>query len=83
VVGVLSEPDIHRFEASKRVAPEVVSVGEAMTPEPYEVAPETPLAEVVAAMADHGYGSVIVTEGDRPTGIFTTCDALRLLAQRS
>jgi CBS domain-containing protein len=80
LVGVLSERDVHRFEAGKHVAPEVVSVGEAMTPEPYTVSPGAALAEVATTMAERGYGSVVVMEGDRPIGIFTTRDALRLLA---
>ena len=83
LVGVLSDRDVHRFEARKRVAPEVLSVGEAMTPEPYTVGPATPLAGVARTMAEQGYGSVVVMEGDRPVGIFTLRDAARLLAELS
>ena len=39
LIGVLSERDLYRFESQKRVDPEVMSVGEAMTPEPYVAAP--------------------------------------------
>ena len=80
LVGVLSDRDVHRFEAGKRVAPEVVAVGEAMTPDPYTVTPEAPLAEVARTMAERAYGCVVVMAGTRPVGIFTTRDALRLLA---
>jgi acetoin utilization protein AcuB len=80
LVGVLSDRDLHRFEAGKRVAPEVVSVGEAMTPDPYAVPPEAPLAEVARVMAERGYGCAVVMAGATPIGIFTTRDALRLLA---
>ena len=80
VVGILSDRDLHRCAAEKRVAPAVVSVGEAMTRSPYGVPPDTPLREVARTMADEGFGCVVVLAGDRPVGIFTTRDALRLLS---
>lgn len=57
-----------------------MTVKEAMTPEPYTVHPDAPLREVVWAMARHKYGCVLVTQGAEIVGLFTTVDALRVLA---
>ena len=80
-IGVLSDADIFRVEAKKRVDPEVLSLAQAMSPEPYAVAPDAPLADVAEEMARLKIGSaVVVMEGARPIGIFTTVDALKALA---
>ena len=44
---------------------------------PITVAPATPVGEVVRLMAEHRIGCVVVTDGDRPLGIFSERDALR------
>lgn len=77
--GVLSERDIALVEAMEPLDPERVTVEEAMTPEPYAVQPTTPLRDVVRTMAERKYGSAVIVEYDRPVGVFTTIDALRLL----
>jgi len=50
---------------------------------PVSVTPETPLREVVAAMAEQKIGSVVVVEPEsqRPLGIFTLRDLLREAAR--
>jgi acetoin utilization protein AcuB len=45
----------------------------------YTVGPDAPLDVVVAEMAEHKYGSAIVTNGPTIEGIFTTVDACRAL----
>jgi acetoin utilization protein AcuB len=81
MVGIVSHRDLAVLEAIAGAHPSELTVAHAMTPEPYAVAPGTPLAEVAATMADHRYGAVVVVEDGEPTGIFTTTDAVRLLSQ--
>jgi acetoin utilization protein AcuB len=78
--GVLSERDIALVEAMEPLDPEKIAVYDAMTPEPYAVGPDTPIGTVIAAMAEHKYGCTVVVDAERPVGVFTTIDALRLLA---
>jgi acetoin utilization protein AcuB len=82
VIGVVSQRDLHLVETLRDVDPAKVTVEEAMTPDPYTVAPEAALIEVVRAMARAKLGSVVVTRGGRPVGVFTTIDALRALEQQ-
>ena len=61
------------------VDPDKTRVEEATTQEPYRIAPHTTVREVVKTMVEHKYGSALVEEGGKITGIFTTHDALVLL----
>jgi acetoin utilization protein AcuB len=79
--GILSERDIDLVEALPDLDPDVVTVEEAMTQDPYTVKADTPVREVAAMMAEHKYGTAVVMEQGRVAGIFTTVDALRLLAE--
>jgi acetoin utilization protein AcuB len=84
LAGVLSERDIYRFQVEKPgVSTEVISVGEAMAPDPYVVRPDAPVREVALAMAHQLIGAAVVMDGDRLAGVFTTTDALRALASAS
>jgi CBS domain-containing protein len=48
---------------------------------PYTVNPDTPLCDVARAMADHKYGCALVIEpGGKLVGLFSTIDALHVLA---
>ena len=80
LVGLVSAGDLHLVETLDGVDPNDVSVREAMTPDPYQVRPNTPLRDVIQTMADHKYGCVLVTQGAEIVGIFTTVDALRAFA---
>ena len=44
------------------------------------VSPLTPVRKVAAEMYEHKIGSVLVKDGETLVGIFTTTDALRVLA---
>ncbi len=79
LAGVLSQRDAYFVETIAGVDPEHVAVEEAMSVDVYSVAPDTPLLDVAAAMADHKYGCAIVTRGTHVVGIFTVVDALRAL----
>ncbi len=80
LVGVVSQRDLYLLETLKGVDPGVELVREAMAPEPYAVAPDTPLDEVAAEMAERRYGSAVVVDRGSVIGLFTTVDALRALA---
>lgn len=82
LLGILSNRDVYLIETLDDVDPASVTVEEAMTAEPYAVSPDTPLREVVEQMIAHKYGAAVVMEGREVSGIFTTIDALRVLADR-
>jgi acetoin utilization protein AcuB len=79
--GVISERDLSVIESLLPDEWQQISVAEAMTPGPYTVAPETPLAEVAKHMAQQKLGCAVVTgpQGE-VIGLFTTTDALHVLA---
>jgi acetoin utilization protein AcuB len=81
IVGVLSDRDVFRLTSVKAVDPEVLTVGEAMSPEPYVVDPEDDVGAVARGMAERSVGSAVVMRGATLLGVFTTSDALRLLAE--
>lgn len=81
LVGVLSDGDLHLVETLRDVDPEKVTVEEAMTQDPYTVAPDTPIDRVVAEMARHKYGSVVVVDNHHVVGVFTTNDACQAFAE--
>lgn len=78
LVGIVSERDLAMVESLPGVDPNVVTVGEAMTSEPYAVPPNASLPAVLREMAEKKYGTVVIVEGEHPVGIVTTTDALRL-----
>lgn len=80
LVGMLSDRDIYWIETLREAEGDKLLVEEAMSPVPYAVKPETPLAEVAREMAEHKYGSAVVMEGEKVVGVFTTTDALSALA---
>jgi acetoin utilization protein AcuB len=57
-----------------------VRVEEAMTENPYTIAPDADLSEVAAHMAEQKLGSAVVVENNRVTGVLSSVDALRALA---
>jgi acetoin utilization protein AcuB len=82
LIGLLSIRDLHLVETLPDVDPERVRVEEAMTQDVYTVEPKTPLKQVVTEMAARKLGSAVVVEGTKVVGVFTTIDALELLAER-
>jgi acetoin utilization protein AcuB len=80
LVGIVTERDLHLIETLPDADPEEVKVDEAMTEGVYVVAPFDEVADVVEQMADKKIGSVVVMNDDRVEGIFTSIDALQVLA---
>jgi len=79
IVGLLSHRDLLLVETLPGVSPTDVRVEEAMVMDVVTVAPDAPIGEVIESMLERKIGSVVVTEGDRVVGVFTTIDALRAL----
>ena len=81
IVGIISARDIDTLERYPHADLSRAIVADAMTPTPYVVSVRTPVDQVVRAMAAHRWGSaVVVDRNKRVRGIFTTVDALGLLA---
>jgi acetoin utilization protein AcuB len=80
LIGVLSERDVYWCESMKDVDPEVMTVVEAMTPEPFVVEPDDDLEAVIRRMAADHFGSALVVDRGQLAGVFTASDALRVLA---
>jgi acetoin utilization protein AcuB len=80
LVGLVSDRDLHLVETLRDVDPTKVMVEEAMSPDPYVVAPDVAIDVVVAAMADRKLGSAVVMRHREVLGIFTTVDALHAFA---
>lgn len=81
IVGLVTERDLHLLETLRDVRPEEVPVEDAMTPDPYTVSPDTPLADVAEHMAEHKYGAAVVVQRGHVVGVFTAVDGLKLLAR--
>jgi acetoin utilization protein AcuB len=80
LVGIVSRSDLHLVETLKDVDPREVTVGEAMSKDPYTASTSARLATVAQRMASRRIGATVVTQRGRPVGVFTTVDALRALA---
>ena len=80
LVGLVSQRDLHLIEALSDVKPDDVPVEEAMSQAPFTVPPDALLEDVVREMAEKKYGSAVVMEKGNAVGVFTTVDALRVLA---
>jgi acetoin utilization protein AcuB len=76
LVGIVSSRDIASFATESPKEFEKALVSETMAKEPFQCSGDTPLAEVVLQMETRKLGSAIVTEDNKPVGIFTTQDAL-------
>jgi acetoin utilization protein AcuB len=79
LVGVVSQRDLYLLETLRGVDVGREMVEEAMSDEPFVVAPDASLDEVAEAMANSKHGSALVVESATLVGIFTSTDALRAL----
>lgn len=79
VVGMISERDLRVAETLKKDSETLVS--QIMSDEPFMVDHDADIKDVLKQMQDKGYSSAIVKgTAKSPWGIFTTTDAIRLLA---
>lgn len=79
VRGLVSERDILRYMAYNHGVKAQVS--DAMTREPFVVEPTESLSKVASRMAAEKFGCAIVADEKGIRGIFTTTDALKILAE--
>jgi acetoin utilization protein AcuB len=82
LIGIVTDRDIRRvlgpdFNYPK---PEALVVGDAMVEEAYVVDLNAPLAVVLRHMADHHFGSALVTRKGKLAGVFTSTDACKAFA---
>jgi CBS domain-containing protein len=91
LVGILTEQDIHRrapelrrgFEAgSRKRLLSLVNVGGVMTYAPATVSPRASLRDAIDVMLERRIGCLPVLRNGRLIGIFTTRDAIGVLAGR-
>jgi CBS domain-containing protein len=81
LTGVVTDRDLAMIESLLPEEWERICVAEAMTPEPYTVQPDAALWEVAKHMAREKFGCAVITdERGAVVGLFTTTDALRVLA---
>jgi acetoin utilization protein AcuB len=81
LLGIITDRDIKYVSSFGFVQPESVPLRGAMSEKPYSVAPETPMDEVVATMAENKYGAAVVVQNGHVVGVFTTVDACRALSE--
>ena len=81
LVGVLSQRDLDVALAMPGVEANKIPVEDVMTPEPFAISPESSLEWVVMEMARRRCGSVVVVDGRKVVGVFTTVDALHALEE--
>ena len=92
LVGILSDRDVKRHmsatyatesENAADRATMLKTAEEIMTQEPFTCPPETPLKELVHVMAVSKYGAVpVVDAANKPVGIVTSIDLLRVLESK-
>lgn len=78
-VGILTERDLVRVAAAG-ADPAVDEVAAWMTPDPATVAPDVPVGQAFAWLADHGYRHYPVVDGDGLAGIVSLGDLLKVAA---
>lgn len=81
LVGVVSERDLRFLETIAAMDFKVDRVEDAMTQGAYAIGPDEPIENVAATMAERRLGCAVVVERGRVIGIFTTTDALDLIAR--
>ena len=78
LVGIVSERDLHVAQAVSTV--QRITVEDIMAPKPYIVSPDAFIHQVVKHMVSKKQESAVAMDRGRVLGVFTTTDALRVLA---
>ena len=82
VAGVLSERDIVRGLGSPGTGIENVLVADLMTKSVISVSPTDTLVDAVVAMNTHGIRHLIVMQANKPVGVISIRDVLRVFASQ-
>lgn len=80
LIGILSDRDVKLVGSFEDIDPDKIMVEEACTFDPYSVAPDADLNEVVDTMARKKYGSAVVVENGKLVGILTEVDVFKAFA---
>jgi len=78
--GVLSREDLHELALRDGRASGELVAGDVCTRDVLTVDPMTPIVEVAQVMLERKVSSALITDGDVLVGIFTTTDAVKLIA---
>jgi acetoin utilization protein AcuB len=81
LVGALSDQDVNLAQRPQPAGSEQATVEDAMTTEPYAVAPDTPINQVARVMVKRKIGSAVVLDRRQIVGVFTLTDALWALIE--
>lgn len=81
VVGIVSERDLKVVAGLAMKEKSVIRASDIMARDPVTVSSQETLDQVAFAMSSRKIGSVIVNEGDKFFGIFTSTDALNALIE--
>jgi CBS domain-containing protein len=82
IFGILSERDALATWRRDGTAATATPVGEVCTRDPLIVAPTDAVPQVARRMVQRGVTSALVADGNLLVGIFTSVDALRILADQ-
>ena len=80
LLGVVSERELRCLENMEGFNSAHCVVEDFTLGPTYSVSPEALVRDVARVMADRKLGSAVVVDGDAVVGVFTTVDALRILA---
>jgi acetoin utilization protein AcuB len=83
LVGLVAERELRIVDNMQGFNAALCTVADFIEDKPYAVTADTPVREVVQAMASKKHGSAVVVGGeggDSVLGVFTTTDALRVFA---
>ena len=79
--GILSHDDLQELALMVQSRTEALVAGDVCTRDLLTVEPMAPIGEVARAMMERKINSALVIDGDVLVGIFTSTDALRLIAE--
>lgn len=82
IAGVLSERDIVKGFADTERAIEDAVVGDLMTASVISVSPTDSLVDAVLVMNTHGIRHLLVVQADKPVGVLSIRDVLRVFASQ-
>ncbi len=82
VAGVLSERDIVKGLGDTETAIEEAVVGDLMTESVITVSPTDSLVDAVLIMNTHGIRHLLVVQADKPVGVLSIRDVLRVFASQ-
>lgn len=90
IIGIVSRTDVMRAsyglnrdqEAANKKALQLISVRDAMSPDPVTVADDTPIREVAEMLAEQDFSAVPVTHAGQLAGMVSTSDLIRFLLEQ-